>query len=43
MDDYSGAFLPVGAIEYTNKEVIGQKNEGSALKEGFYFSHLQAA
>ena len=26
-----------------NKEVIGKKSEGSALKEKFYFSHLQAA
>ena len=40
MDDYCGAFLPVGAIEYINKEVIGKKRGQSlvyALIKEIYF------
>ena len=42
MDDYCGAFLPVGAIEYTNKEVIGKKRGQSfvsALIKDYYFRY----
>ena len=40
MEDFSGAFLLLGAIEYTNNEVIGKKRGQSfvsALIKDYYF------